>query len=62
MGITNTSHSYIDLRCKSTDPNPNPNLYQDNQALFEIDTFKVWFLDKAAGQWIRKNGEVRSDA
>lgn len=52
-------HGEIDLRCKSTDPNPNPDDYPDGQSLFEKDTFKVYFLDKPAGQWIRKNGEVR---
>ena len=60
MALTKTSKNYLDLRCKSTDPDPNPELYDDNQALFETDTFKVWFLDKSAGKWIRKDGEVRS--
>lgn len=60
MGITSRRHADVDLRCKHDDPNPNPDLYDDNQALFEIDTFKVFFLDKANGKWIRKNGEERS--
>lgn len=48
------------LTCKSTDPTPNPDDYPDGTALLEKDTFKVWFLDKDTGSWIRKNGEVRS--
>lgn len=59
-GATTTMHGDIDLRCMSSDPNPNPDDYPDGQSLFEKDTFKVWFLDKPAGKWIRKNGEVRS--
>lgn len=49
-----------DLRCMSTDPNPNPEDYPDGVSLFEKDTFKVFFLDKPTGRWVRKNGEVRS--
>ena len=59
-GHPTTMDGGFDLRCLATDPNPNPDDYPDGQSLFEKDTFKVWFLDKDSGQWIRKNGEVRS--
>ena len=55
-----TMDGAYDLRIMSTDPNPNPDDYPDGISLFEKDTFKVFFLDKDTGNWIRKNGEVRS--
>ena len=48
-----------EYRCMSTDPNPTGDI-EDGAALFEKDTFKVFFYDKDLDQWVRKNGEVRS--
>lgn len=48
-----------EYRCMSTDPNPTGDI-EDGAALFEKDTFKVFFYDKGLDQWVRKNGEVRS--
>lgn len=61
MAVENVSLHEWDLRCMSTDQNPdNTEHFPDGISLFEKDTFKVFFFDKPNNRWVRKNGEVRS--
>ena len=60
MAVSNVP-DYWDLRCMSTDPNPEITYdMPDGISLFEKDTFVVFFLDKPNSRWITKDGEVRS--
>jgi len=61
MAVKNASLHEWDLRCMSTDPNPeDTENFPDGISLFEKDTFKVFFFDKPNNRWVRKNGEVRT--